>query len=103
MNICQGRVKAFVGVNTDQNLQIVMICEKFPYEIECECCNDVKSSTVVLTNEDKDWQSSFKLCERDILRQLPHGTYYIKWDKELSEIKTNNYASIMYGTIKSLR
>lgn len=101
MKVCQGNIRAMVGLNTNGKWQIVMICEKMSDEIECECCNEVKSATVI-SNEKSELLSSFRKCEKALLQQFPQDgcSYHVEWkDPHWFEKTHIDYAKTTYGTI----
>lgn len=99
--ICQRRVKAFLGMNSNYQWQLVMVCEKMPNEVDCECCNEIKSVSRVLNNI-KDIGHILPSCERELLsiRTEDSNSYRIVWEKSIKYLKIDpNRATIFYGSI----
>lgn len=100
--ICQRRVKAFVGMNSNYQWQLVLVCEKMPNDIECECCNEIKSISRVLMDI-KELKTILPECERQLLLLCTDdNSYHVAWETQISNLNISAHkATIFYGTIVS--
>lgn len=98
MKVCNERVKAFVGMDPHRKPQVVMMRERSPEEIECECCQE----PMVVTKTGKlgaDVRLLFEACEKALLAQLPQG-YRIVWVGAIGDMVCGpDLTEIIYGTI----